>query len=157
MEESILRESLVRLLREGRGHVAMKRTLDGLKPELRNVRPEPQLHSIWDNLEHIRIAQEDILRYTLDPTWKSPSFPGGYWPADTKTIAEEAWSTSISGFFSDLEELVDMVNDNSLDLTKKIPHSKRATYLDQILLAANHNTYHLSQIVLIRKTLGDWE
>ena len=157
MEDSILRESLVRLLREGRGHVSMERILEGIKPELRNVRSEPQLHSIWDEIEHIRITQEDILHYTLDPTWKSPSFPVGYWPADTETTGEGAWSASISGFFSDLERLVDMVNDNNLDLTKKIPDSKKATYLDQIHLAANHNTYHLGQIVLIRKTLGDWE
>ena len=156
MQDSILRESLARLLREGRGHVSIERTLDGIKPELRNVRSEPQLHSIWDNLEHIRRVQESLLRWTLDPTWQQPDYPGGLWPVEAETLTEETWSASVSGFFSDLEELVDMVNDTSLDLTTKVPHSKRATYLDQALLGADHNTYHLSQIVLVRKTLGNW-
>ena len=157
MQDSILRESLVRLLREGRGHAPIKGALDGLKPELRNVRTKPDLHSVWDNFEHMRRVQESLLRWTLDPAWESPNYPGGGWPADTEALTEETWSASVSGFFSDLEELVDMVNDTNLDLSIKVPHSKKATYFDQVLLAADHNTYHLAQIVQTRKTLGNWK
>jgi hypothetical protein len=156
MNDSILRQNLVESLRGGHAHVTPEQALDGLAPALRNVRPANSPHSVWENLEHMRLAQEDILRYTLDASWVSPAFPEGYWPQETGELTEEAWATSVAGFFSDFEELVKLVEDNNLDLTAEIPHGEGHTYLREILLAADHNAYHLGQIVQIRKALGDW-
>src|SRR5262245_21184335 len=83
MNDSILRQNLVESLRGGHAHVTPKQALNGLEPALRNVRPANSPHSVWEKLEHMRLAQEDILRYTLDASWVSPEFPEGYWPKKT--------------------------------------------------------------------------
>jgi uncharacterized damage-inducible protein DinB len=127
-----------------------------VRPDLRNARAVEGLHSVWEELEHIRIAQEDILRYTLDATWKSPKWPDGYWPARTDTVTDKMWSASVAGFFADLEKVIALVEDSSVDLTAKIPHGEERTYLRQVLLVADHNAYHLGQLVQTRKALGDW-
>lgn len=156
MKESVLRENLAELLRGGHAHATPDKALADVNPELRNVRPAEGLHSVWEELEHIRIAQEDILRYTLDDSWKSPEWPGGYWPAKWENVTEELWSASVSGFFRDLEEMIKLAQDEGRDLTDEIPHGEGRTYLRQILLVAAHNAYHFGQIVQTRKALGDW-
>jgi uncharacterized damage-inducible protein DinB len=156
MKDAVLRKNLIELLRGGQAHITAKSALNGIKPNLRNVRPAAGLHSVWEELEHIRIAQEDILRYTLDASWKSPDWPDGYWPTDTGSLTEEIWSASVSDFFSDLEEVIALVQNSNLDLTVQIPHGEGRTYLREVLLVADHNAYHLGQIVQTRKLLGDW-
>jgi uncharacterized damage-inducible protein DinB len=156
MNESVLRENLVELLRSGHAHVTAEKALAGIDPRLRNVRPEEGLHSVWEELEHIRISQEDILRYTLDASWKSPEWPSGYWPQKTEAPSDESWTASVSRFFADLEEVIRLAQDETVDLTAKIPHGEGRTYLRQILLVADHNAYHFGQIVQTRKALGDW-
>ena len=156
MDVSVLRKNLVELLQSGHAHVTLEKALEGVKPESRNVRPVEGLHSLWEEFEHMRIAQEDILHYTLDAGWKSPAWPEGYWPAKTDEVTDQMWKESMSEFFADLQELIDVVQDTNLDLTGRIPHGEGRTYLRQILLVADHNAYHLGQIVQIRKALGDW-
>ena len=156
MKDDVLRKNLVDLLQGGQAHVTPKNVLSGIRPELRTVRPAAGLHSIWEELEHIRIAQEDILRYTLDPSWQSPPWPDGYWPAPNEDLTEEMWSASVSGFFADLDEVIALVQDANLDLTAQIPHGEWRTYLREVFLVADHNAYHLGQIVQIRKLLGNW-
>ena len=156
MEDSVLREQLVGVLRGGEAHIKPEPALADVSPQFRNVRPTEDVRSIWEELEHMRIAQEDILRYTLDPSWKSPEWTAGYWPANTERVTDEMWEASVEGFFSDLEEVIKLVEDPKLDLTATFPHGEGRTYLRQILLAADHNAYHLGQIVQARKLLGDW-
>ena len=156
MNDSALRENLVELLRGGHAHTTAEKALAGVKPELRNKRPAEGLHSVWEELEHLRIAQEDILLYTIDESWKSPEFPAGYWPAKVESVTDEMWSASVKDFFDDLEELVRLAENTGIDLTAKIPHGEGRTYLRQILLTADHNAYHLGQLVQTRKALGDW-
>jgi uncharacterized damage-inducible protein DinB len=156
MNDATLRQNLVELLRGGHAHVTPESALDGLDPALRHARPADGLHSIWEELEHLRIAQEDILRYTLDAAWVSPAFPEGYWPKATEPLTEEAWEASVAAFFADLEAVIKLVEDQRLDLTSEIAHGEGRTYLREILLVADHNAYHLGQIVQIRKMLGDW-
>lgn len=156
MNDTALRESLVELLRGGHAHASAEQALKDVAPELRARRPSPDAHSVWEELEHMRIAQEDILRYTLDSSWQSPDWPAGYWSAQIETVTDEMWDESVSGFFSDLEELITLAKDESRDLTARIPHGEGRTYLREILLAADHNAYHLGQIVQARKILGDW-
>jgi len=157
MNDNVLREQLVKLLRGGEAHVKYREALEGVSAKHRNTRPSPESHSVWEELEHLRIAQEDILRYTLDANWKSPKWPEGYWPKlGTPEITDHMWTDSVNGFFSDLEEMVDLVNNDAYDLTATFPHGEFRTYLRQILLVADHNAYHIGQIVQTRKILGDW-
>ena len=156
MDETVFRAQLVQLLRGGEAHVKAEAALAHVTPQLRNARPAPDVHSVWEELEHLRIAQEDILRYTIDASWESPKWPEGYWPSSTDTVTDDKWKASVDGFFADLEELVTLAQDSKLDLTATIPHGEGRTYLRQILLVADHNAYHLGQIVQARKLLGDW-
>jgi DinB family protein len=156
MDDSVLREQLTELLRGGEAHVKADAALANVNPQFRNVRPPAEVHSIWEELEHMRIAQQDILRYTLDSSWTSPEWPDGYWPEKTDTVTDEMWQASIDGFLADIEELIALVKNPAVDLTAKIPHGDWRTYLRQILLVADHNAYHLGQIVQARKMLGDW-
>jgi uncharacterized damage-inducible protein DinB len=156
MKDSIIRQNLVELLRGGHAHLTPEQALNGLEPAMRRARPANNKHSVWENLEHMRLAQEDILRYTIDASWVSPDFPEGYWPKETGELTEEAWAASVASFFADLEEVVKLAEDQTLDLTAEIPHGGGQTYLREILLVADHNAYHLGQIVQIRKALGAW-
>jgi hypothetical protein len=156
MQDSVLREQLVELLSGGEAHIKPDAALEGVGARFRNVRPSPGTRSIWEMLEHMRIAQEDILRYTLDPDWKSPEWTAGYWPAENQDVSDEMWKASLDGFFSDLQEVIKLVEDPNVDLTATIPHGEWRTYLREVLLIADHNAYHLGQIVQARKLLGDW-
>jgi uncharacterized damage-inducible protein DinB len=156
MDDTVLRRNLVELLRGGHAHVALEKALKGLDPELRTRRPKRLAHSVWELFEHIRIAQEDILRYTLDPAWKSPEWPAGYWPANPRRVEDDAWSDRVRRFGTDLDEAIRLVRDKKLDLTAEIPHGEGRTYLRQVLLIADHNAYHIGQIVDVRRALGDW-
>lgn len=156
MEVSVLREQLVELLRGGEAHVKPDVALEKVEPKFRGARPAAKVHSVWEELEHLRIAQQDILQYTLDASWKSPKWPDGYWPSKTDVVTDEMWQASVDGFFADLQELIALVHDAGIDLTDRIPHGEGQTYLREILLVADHNAYHLGQIVQTRKLLGDW-
>jgi hypothetical protein len=156
MEDSVLRKTLVEYLNGGDAHVDARKALEGVKSESRNIRPDGLPHSIWELLEHLRIAQEDILRYTLDSSWVSPEFAEGYWPASDSQVTEKTWSDSVTRFFADLDEAATLVRNTGIDLTAKIPHGEGRTYLRQVLLIIDHNAYHLGQIVQVRKALGDW-
>jgi len=155
MDDRVLRDQIVELLIEGHAHVNLERGLAGLKASLRGKRPAPGVHSVYEELEHIRLAQEDILRYTLDPAWKSPKWPKGYWPKRPAPTDKE-WTACTAGVKADLEEVCALVRDASVDLTAQIPHGEGRTYLRQVLLVADHNAYHLGQIVQTRRLLGAW-
>jgi hypothetical protein len=157
MNESKLRENVIELLDGDAAHVGPRRALDRVAPAARGRRPAPGLHSVWEELEHMRIAQEDILRYTLDPAWTSPPWPDGYWPEPTEDVSDDRWEASVAAFFRDLEEVKRLARDESVDLSAEIPHGEGRTYLREVLLVADHNAYHLGQVVAARKLLGDWK
>jgi hypothetical protein len=156
MDDSVLRDQIVELLRGGEAHVKADAALGNVDPQFRNVSPPGDVHSVWEELEHMRIAQQDILRYTVDVSWTSPEWPDGYWPDTSEIVTDEMWQASLDGFLANLAELISLVQDTTVDLTAKIPHGDWRTYLRQILLVADHNAYHLGQIVQTRKLLGDW-
>ena len=119
-------------------------------------RPHGAQHSPWEVLEHLRIAQWDILEFTRNPHHKSPEFPSGYWPSTPAPPDDKAWDNSAQAFRADLQELAGLVADDSTDLFAKIPHGDGQTILRQALLAADHNAYHLGELVLLRRLLGAW-
>jgi uncharacterized damage-inducible protein DinB len=156
MDDKVLREHLVKLLKGGQAFVTFEQALKNIKPEFRNRRPSKENHSIWENLEHMRIAQEDILKYTIDPTWESPDWPNGYWPKEMDNIKNKDWTDSVDAFLKDREDVIKLARNERIELTSVIPHAKEHTYLREILLVADHNAYHLGQIVIVRKLLNDW-
>ena len=156
MDDKTLRQNLLELLNGGNAYAPVKSALANLKPENRALRPTAAVHSVWEEFEHMRIAQEDILRYSLDPLWKSPAWPEGYWPSANLKPPAGRWAATMKRFFADLDELKALVRNPRFDLTAKIPHGEGRTYLRQVLLTADHNAYHIGQIVMLRKLLGDW-
>ena len=157
MNNKVLRAALVSLLRGGGAHLTLDGALEDLEPTLRAKRP-PGLHSVWELTEHMRITQEDLLRYTTDPAWESPPWPEGYWPddSDVSDLTEAVWEETVRKFKGDLAEGVALAEDPTCDLTAPLPHNEAHTPLRQLLLVADHNAYHLGQIVSTRRALGDW-
>jgi uncharacterized damage-inducible protein DinB len=157
MDEQRLRREVANLLRGGGAHLTWDQALAGLPPAHRAASPRRGLHTIWELVEHVRIAQEDILRYALEPGWQSPKWPAGYWPSVKQPTAKQ-WKASLAAFRRDLEAVVAMVLDPALDLTSAIPHGEGDhTYLREALLVADHNAHHLGQVVDARRLLGDWK
>ncbi len=152
-----LREHLVKLLKGGDAHADFDAAIGKFPAALRGTRPEHAEHSAWEVLEHLRIAQWDILEFSRNPRHKSPEFPAGYWPRTQTPQDAEAWGRSAEAFRKDLQALCDLVSDESTDLFAKIPHGEGQTVLREALVAADHNSYHLGELVLLRRILGAWE
>ena len=157
MGDSALREHLLYLLRGGGAHADFDSALKGLPASLRGKRPRGAPYSPWELLEHMRLAQSDILEFSRDAKHESPKWPEGYWPASAAPPTATAWSKSVAGFRKDLDAMCALVADLSTDLYAKIPHGAGQTILREALLVADHNSYHLGQLVLARKLLGAWK
>jgi uncharacterized damage-inducible protein DinB len=154
--EKILRDYLARMLNWQDAHVNPEKAVENFPPDLRGEKPEGAAHSAWQLLEHIRLAQWDILDFIKNPDYEELNWPDDYWPKDSAPPDDSAWDKSIESFRADLKELQDMARDNSVDLYSRIPHGSGQTILRELLLVADHNTYHLGQIVQLRKMLGAW-
>ena len=155
MKEKSLRETLIEFLEKGPAHLSVKDAMTGIRVENRNKTIGKSITTIWEELEHMRLAQEDILHYTLDATWTSPPWPEGYWPEKGINLSDDQWDDTVTFFLKDLRQIVDLVNEKQIDLTEKIPHGGWHTYLREILLVIDHNAYHLGKIVHMRRLLGD--
>lgn len=148
MEDKVLRKELIELLKGGQAHSTLEEVLTDLSPERWNKPPQEGIRTAYEELEHMRLAQEDILKYTVDPSWKSPEWPDGFWPPDDYEMTEDVLENTVSGFFRDLDELIALVKNPEIDLMSQIPHGEKGhTYLREIMLVADHNSYHLGKIV----------
>jgi hypothetical protein len=154
--DKALRQHVLSLLKGGNAHVDFDSAFKDFPTELRGKRPKGTQHSPWEVLEHLRIAQWDILEFSRNPQHKSPDFPEGYWPRTPAPPDEAAWEKSIRSFRKDLKAMCDLVADESTDLFAKIPHGDGQTILREALLTADHNAYHLGEAVLLRRLLGAW-
>jgi hypothetical protein len=152
-----LREHLVYLLTDGGAHANFEAAVKDMPAALRGKKPANADHSPWELLEHLRIAQWDILEFSRNGKHKSPDFPAGYWPKEQAPANDEAWEKSVKAFRSELKAIVELVKNPETDLFAKIPHGDSQTVLREALLAADHNAYHIGQLVLVRKLLGAWE
>ena len=155
--DQALREHLLYLLTDGGAHLTFDAAVKDLPANLRGKKPKGAEHSPWELLEHLRIAQWDILEFSRNPKHKSPDFPDGYWPKTQAPPDDKAWDKSVKNFRADLKAVTDLVRDHSTDLFAKIPHGDGQTILREVLLAADHNAYHLGQLVLVRRLLRAWE
>lgn len=156
MDEKTLREYLSKYLDWGEAHADWKHALAKLPMNQQGERPAGSPHSPWELLEHARIAQWDIVEFCRNPKHASPPWPEGYWPKSPAPPNSAAWSKSAKAFESDRHALQQLTTDLKLDLLAPIPHGSGQTLLREILLAADHNSYHLGQLVLVRKLLGAW-
>jgi hypothetical protein len=152
-----LRKHLVELLGGGSAHLDFDKALAGLPSRLRGAKPSGAPHSPWQLVEHLRIAQWDILEFSRNAKHVSPKWPEGYWPPSEAPASAQAWDKSVQAFHADLEAMKKLVADPSTDLYAPIPHGDGQTILREALLVADHNAYHLGQLVLLRRLLGAWK
>ncbi|WP_263350927.1 DinB family protein [Acidicapsa acidisoli] len=155
-EDAQLRQHLLSLLNDGNAHVTFETAIEGLPPEKRGIRPDGADHSPWELLEHLRIAQWDILDFSRNSNYKAHKWPDDYWPATPAPPSDAAWDESVKAFRKDLKTFCELVEDKSTDLFAKIPHGDGQTILREALLVADHNAYHVGQLVLVRRLLGAW-
>ncbi len=155
--DASLREHLLSLLKGGNAHVDFESAIIDFPADLRGKRPKGAEHSVWEVLEHLRVAQWDILEFSRDPKHKSPDWPVGYWPTSKTPSDEKAWDKSVRAFRKDLKAMCDLVADEKTDLCAKIPHGDGHTLLREALLLADHNAYHIGELVLLRRLLGAWK
>ncbi len=155
-EEERLREQVVQLLRRSGAHRNPDYVLRRVPEEVQGKRPPSLPHSLWELLEHMRIAQRDILEFSRKSEHESPDWPTGYWPSDPLPPSPDAWDESLSRFMADLDEMADLVRDPDRDLFVPFPWGEGQTLLREALLVADHNAYHLGQVVDVRRSLGAW-
>ena len=157
MNEKALREHLLYLLKSGGAHVDFEAAIKGLPVSLRGKKPKGAEHSPWEILEHLRIAQWDILEFSRNPKHASPEWPGGYWPKTQAPASSQAWTKSVLAFRAGLRAMCKLVAEESTDLFAPIAHGDGQTILREVLLVADHNAYHLGEMVLVRRLLGAWQ
>lgn len=154
--DDLLRQHLLELLDGGSAHLTLDDALADVPPSLRASLVSPLEHNLWQLLEHIRICQWDILRFTIDRSHVSPSFPDGYWPPSSSPPDDHAWDASLASLRRDFQSFRALVADPSSDLFSPIPGGTGQTLAREAMLLANHNSYHLGQFVSLRRLLHNW-
>jgi hypothetical protein len=156
--DAALRKHLIELLRSRGAHADFDEAVDGLPEEFRGARVKKDVpFTPWRLLEHLRMAQWDILEFSRNAKHKSPKWPEGYWPDSDAPPNPAAWDASVAAFRRDLGEMETLVKDPSNDLFAPIPHGQGQTLLREALLVADHNSYHVGQLILLRRLLGAWK
>jgi hypothetical protein len=155
-DEKILRDYLRRALNWHEAHLDWKKAVDNFPAKYRGARPAGAPHSAWELLEHMRIATWDIFEFCRDAKHASPNWPEGYWPKKPSPPNAAAWNKSVQSLERDLKEMGKLVADPKTDLLAPIPHGSGQTILRETLLITDHNSYHLGQLVLVRRLLGCW-
>jgi hypothetical protein len=151
-----LRDLLARLLSWEDAHVGFDAAVADLAPDHRGRQADRLPYSAWQLVEHLRIAQHDILDFCRNAEYGKLNWPEDYWPASAAPPSEDAWDESLRQFRADRLAFQELAADTSIDLEARIPHGSGQTYLREILLAADHAAYHIGQLVLVRRLLGAW-
>ena len=152
-----LREHVTELLTGGHAHATFNDIIKDLPPDLRGKKPANFPHSPWMLLEHLRLAQSDILEFSRNKNHESPKWPEGYWPKTEAPPSDAAWKKSVDQFNADLKAMKDLVSDPKTDLFAKISWGDGQTILREALLVADHNSHHLGQLIDVRRLLGGWK
>lgn len=151
-----VRKQLVALLTGSQAHQSFDDAIKNLPADLRGVKPDNLPYSIWQLVDHIRIAQEDILEFSRDPGYESPSWPDGYWPTEDAPADEAAWDNSIAQIRADRDAFVALLNDPERDLYEPFAHGDGQNLLREALLIADHTAYHVGEVILLRRLLNAW-
>jgi hypothetical protein len=153
-KDKALREHLLYVLRGGGAHADFGSVVEDFPVELINEKAANVPYTAWQLLEHMRLAQWDILEFSRNAQHVSPPWPEGYWPKDEERADRKAWEKTIKAFRADLKAMEELVEDPSIDLFAPIAHGDGQTVLREALLVADHNAYHLGALVTIKRTLG---
>jgi len=153
-EQQLLIDELIKLLNGGSAHAGLADALDKLPAKLRGQKPDGLPYSIWQLVEHIRIAQWDMLQFCIDPKHQSPKWPEGYWPDESEPANEQAWAASIEQIEADLARFIALLKTE--DIYKKIPGGTGQTLLMEALQIADHNAYHIAEIIVMRRLFKAW-
>jgi uncharacterized damage-inducible protein DinB len=156
-DDKAMRAQLVKLLDFNEAHVAFDRAVKGIPLRLRGALPQGVEHSLWQLVEHLRIAQSDILEFCRTANYQEKTWPDDYWPTQLGPRNGAAWTRSIAAYRRDRKALQRLAANSRIDLFSAIPHGTGQTYLREILLVADHNAYHIGQIVTVRRLLGIWK
>ena len=149
-----VREQIIKLLQGGQAHLTLDDVLKNFPPRLRGLKPAGAPHSAWQLLEHLRIAQGDILEFSRSAKHVSPKWPEGYWPSSDRPPTDAAWKKCASAIKRDCRAMQKLVENPRTDLYSKIPHGTGQNILREALLIADHNAYHIGQLLLMRRLLG---
>ena len=153
----VMREQLLELLRGGGAHLSFDDAIADLPINLRGGKPPGQPHTPWRLVEHMRIAQWDILEFSRAQKHKSPKWPDEYWPPDDAPPTPRAWDESVRKFHEDARSMQELVSDPATDLFAPIPGGQGQTIFREAMLVADHNAYHLGQLIIVRRLLGTWK
>ena len=154
MSERALREQLAKILDWKDAHAGFDAAVDGIPEDMRGRRAERLPHSPWELVEHMRIAQHDILEFCIDSNYKEMKWPDDYWPPAGQKPTKDQWERSIAEFRADRTAMKKLATEG--DLYSRIPHGTGQTILREILLVADHNSHHVGQLILVRRALGAW-
>ena len=156
-QEQLLRHQLVKLLQGGQAFTPAQEVLAGITAEEAGKKVSDLPYTIWKLIEHLRITLYDILEFSRDPTYKSPEWPDGYWPKADAPANQAALENSIQSVLKGVEEIIQLVQDPANDLFKPFAHGEGQNLLREAMLVAEHNAYHLGEIIVLRRLLGIWK
>lgn len=148
---------LISLIDKGNAHASFEDAVKGISTELLTRVPEGLPYSIWQLAEHIRIVQWDIVEFCLSPGHQSPKWPDEYWPENPQAVTKEAWEKSLSQIITDRNRFFDLLKDQEADLYTPFDYGDGQSVFREALLIADHNAYHVGEIIVIRRLLGDWK
>jgi hypothetical protein len=154
--DEVVRKELLALLEGGNAHMSFEEVIADFSLEHINSKPPHTPYSFWHFVEHIRIAQWDILEFIRNPRHISPKYPEGYRPRPEQKADAKVWRKSTKGVLSDLEALKELVRDPKTDLFAPIPHARGYTIFREIVLAADHNAYHVGELAIMRQVMDIW-
>jgi len=155
-QDEAIRRQVSDLLGWQDAHAGIEKVLEGIPANLRGVAPDRLPYTPWQLLEHLRLTQRDILEFCRNPRYTEPHWPDDYWPPTAAPPTEKAWQESIKGFLADREAMKRLAEDATVNLLSPIPHWSGQTILRELLLLADHNAYHLGELVVVRRCLGIW-
>lgn len=154
--DKALRTHVAKLLDWADAHAGYDAAVSGIEPRFRGVVPESWDYSAWQLIEHIRMAQEDILEFCVASSYREKNWPDDYWPKSPAPPSDDAWDASVKAYHRDVEALKELATSPEIDLFAVVPNGTKQTYLRELLLVADHTAYHVGQLVALRKALGIW-
>ena len=155
-QDDLLRKQLIGLLQKSEAHAGFEKSVKGVPADKMGVRPEGLPHSLWELLEHLRLAQLDILEFSESADYKPRKWPQDYWPASPQPSSPAAWQHSVQSILTDRDAFIRLLRDTDRDLYKPFPWGDGQNLLRETLLIADHNAYHVGEMVTVRQALGIW-
>jgi len=147
---------LIQLLTAGNAHATFEQAIAELPPSVRNQAVPEVPYTIWHLVEHLRIAQADILEFCVNPDYVAPEWPASYWPNKTVPVDEAGWQAALKAIRQDQQQFIDLLEDPTTDLFTPLPHGDGQNLFREALLIGDHAAYHVGEIILLRRMLGVW-